>query len=392
MPPDGRELTGRRPRPLGRDHAQPHRQARRLRARDPQAGRRPDRDPAARRPRPGARRRDHRQDRAARALRPRGRPHRRRRATSQGDPGREPTLYNLLARASSRRRGGTSRRSTTSSTHKKKLVAGPARRHARRSLDDAARRGAAGRRRSCPRAGKLLGVPEGHDRHHLRHRRALCPGVQDDPPTRTYFYLFKYEPNDAENPVPEMTGKDLKLSGTRQDFDPQTASRSCSMQFTDAGGDKFHDVTREIASAAGSISRSAGAAATVLAALRDRARRRDQVGPDDRLQREPGRDPRRQRRADHRHRLDVGEAKDLALVLQTGALPVKFVTVERTRRLGDARQGLAAARRKSAAIAGLLVVALFLLSSTASSASSRCSASASTPPSSTRRSCSSTSR
>ena len=58
---------------------------------------------------------------------------------------------------------------------------------------------------------------------------------------------------------------------------------------------------------------------------------------------------------------DVGEAKDLALVLQTGALPIEFQSGRPHRRLRDARQGLAGRGASSAAIAGLVVVALFLL-------------------------------
>ena len=56
----------------------------------------------------------------------------------------------------------------------------------------------------------------------------------------------------------------------------------------------------------------------------------------------------------------IGDAKKLALVLQTGALPVKFITAERTdvsATLG--KDSLNQAKR--AAIVGLLVVAIFLL-------------------------------
>ena len=56
----------------------------------------------------------------------------------------------------------------------------------------------------------------------------------------------------------------------------------------------------------------------------------------------------------------VGEAKDLALVLQTGALPVKFVTLDQTAisaTLGKDSLNEA----KKAAVVGLLLVALFLL-------------------------------
>ena len=74
VPPKGREPDEGGSRPLGLDHARPRRPPRRLRAGDPHAGRRPDHDPAARRQGSGDRREDHRQDRPARALRPRGEP------------------------------------------------------------------------------------------------------------------------------------------------------------------------------------------------------------------------------------------------------------------------------------------------------------------------------
>ena len=57
---------------------------------------------------------------------------------------------------------------------------------------------------------------------------------------------------------------------------------------------------------------------------------------------------------------DIQEAKDLALVLQTGALPVEFVTLDQTAisaTLGKDSLNQA----KTAAIVGLLLVALFLL-------------------------------
>src|SRR5206468_976143 len=56
----------------------------------------------------------------------------------------------------------------------------------------------------------------------------------------------------------------------------------------------------------------------------------------------------------------VKEAKDLALVLQTGALPVKFVTLSQTdisATLGKDSLDQA----KTAALVGLIIVALFLL-------------------------------
>ena len=51
----------------------------------------------------------------------------------------------------------------------------------------------------------------------------VCPSVNESPPTRVYYYLFKYDPTGAR-PIPEMSGGDLKLSGTRQDFDTTTGN------------------------------------------------------------------------------------------------------------------------------------------------------------------------
>ena len=86
------------------------------------------------------------------------------------------------------------------------------------------------------------------------------------------------------------------------------------------------------------------------------------------------------------------EAKDLALVLQTGALPVKFEQIERT----DVSATLgkdSLKEAKTAALIGLLLVAALPADPLPlPRAWSRSSASASTPPSSTRRSCSSASR
>jgi preprotein translocase subunit SecD len=60
------------------------------------------------------------------------------------------------------------------------------------------------------------------------------------------FYLLKHHdvkdfPN---NPIPEMTGNQLKLSGTRADIDTQTNQPVVLMQFTGAGKKAFHEITR----------------------------------------------------------------------------------------------------------------------------------------------------
>jgi SecD/SecF fusion protein len=274
----------------------------------------------------------------------------------QGNPIPQVTLYSLLSQVQSQARKGEP--SQFYLFKGKQHVAGPApTREALLSSKYVKQRGKAG---EVPKGHKVLAVPENTVVITCGKTERYCPGVNEEQPSRTYFYLFKFDPNNEEHPIPEMTGEDLKLSGTRQDFDTSTGQPIVTMQFTDKGGDKFQDVTRELA---------------------DRGRQQAGRfgGPDEQwfqqfaivLDREiksaptidfnenpvgipPGNG------AQITGIGSLSEAKDLALVLQTGALPVNYVTIERTdisATLGkDSLQ-----QAKNAAIAGLLVVALFLL-------------------------------
>jgi SecD/SecF fusion protein len=181
--------------------------------------------------------------------------------------------------------------------------------------------------------------------------------------TPTAFYLLKHSDN-AANPIPEMTGKDLKLDGTRADIDPQTGGPVVLMQFTGKGKKVFHTITRREAERGAlvcqgqrdptSVQRCAQHFAIVLdgqiqsVPYIDFVRNPDGIPGDNGAQIDMGRGG------------GLGDAKRLALVLQTGALPVKFETAERTdvsATLG--KDSLSQARK--AALVGLLVVALFLL-------------------------------
>ena len=177
-------------------------------------------------------------------------------------------------------------------------------------------------------------------------RGSLGGGV---PPDRTYYYLLVRA---SRNPADD--GRGSKLS-ERADFDtsPGGAGRpSISMEFTGRGGDQFE----------GDHARRVGAreAARDAAALRDRRR------------------PPRSRTISHRSTTDsslsggisggraqitgldsIDEAQDIAIVLQTGALPVKFETLDRTDI--SATLGKDSLEAWKAAIGGILLVAIFLL-------------------------------
>jgi len=178
-----------------------------------------------------------------------------------------------------------------------------------------------------------------------------CPGVNTTP-VNTSYYLFKYNPPF----VPEMTGSDLKLSGTQADFDPTTGQPIVLMQFTGKGGKLFHKITR--------IEAQRGRLRSSL--IGQDVPQHFAIVLDGQIQSYP--------QIDFRQYPDgiagtsaqitgigsIGEAKSIALVLQTGALPVNFVQIERTdvsATLG--KDSLNQAMK--AALIGLLLVAIFLL-------------------------------
>jgi SecD/SecF fusion protein len=194
-----------------------------------------------------------------------------------------------------------------------------------------------------------------------------CPGVPTAPST-TYYYLFKYDPTDksGNGPIPEMTGNDLNLKGTRQDISSQGATQGqpiVTMSFTGKGAKKFQKVTQGLAER-GRVRWTQGGGqngqqdnyAQQFAIVLDREiRSAPTVSFLDNPNGIAGNNG-----AEITGIGSIKEAKDLALVLQTGALPYNFRQLEKTEisaTLG--KDSLAEA--KKAAIGGLLVVALFLL-------------------------------
>ena len=187
----------------------------------------------------------------------------------------------------------------------------------------------------------------------------VCPGVAETEPTRNSWYLFRFTPPE----VPEMTGKDLDLDGTRQDFDTRTGEPIVLMDFTDAGAEKFEDITREIAQRGKLLFNSVGGGQgdyrnwnQSFAIVLDREIK---SWPTIDFEEYPG-GITGSNGAQISGLGDIREAKDLALVLQTGALPVEFRTLDQTAisaTLGE--DSLQEALR--AAIGGLILVALFLL-------------------------------
>jgi SecD/SecF fusion protein len=213
-------------------------------------------------------------------------------------------------------------------------------------------------RGEAPEGSEFLSVPGNRIIVTCGPSAVVCPGVAESPPTKTYYYVFEYEPT-AESPIPEMTGDDLKLTGTRQDFDPQTGQPVVLMQFTDQGADRFEAITRELA-IRGQTQTAQQASTTPL--LQHFA-----IVLDGEIQSWPSIDFNQypdgisgNNGAQITGLASVQEAKDLALVLQTGALPLRFEQVDRT----DISATLGEDSLREALIAGiggLIAVAIFLL-------------------------------
>ena len=212
---------------------------------------------------------------------------------------------------------------------------------------------------------KIFALPEQMKVISCGEQQRYCPGPGGGvAPTAgvTYHYLMKYQPTDAKKPIPEMTGRDLSLTGTRADIDPSSNAPIVRMQFTSKGQSKFHDITRREAQRGKLLYGTAGGGADPQAFLQHFAIVLDSVvqsAPSIDFEQYPdGIDP--INGAQITGISSAAEAKDLAIVLQTGALPVNFIQVERT----DVSATLGADslnQAVKAAIGGILLVILFLL-------------------------------
>jgi SecD/SecF fusion protein len=292
---------------------------------------------------------------------------------AQSQPVATTRLFDLLAGQQARAQAG-SPASFYVFDDKKRLVAGPTQTRAQavqdrdRVIAAAKAPAAPGKtkvaRSTEPKDYKIFAVPQGLTVITCGESAVVCPGVNESPPTRTYYYLFKYQPDDRTRPIPEMTGGDLKLSGTRQDFDPQTGQPEVLLAFTGKGRKLFHQITKDEAVRGKTLYARFGQASGLdpnnfnqhFAIVLDKDIK---SFPSIDFNEFPGGiDPVNGARITGIR--SVGEAKDLALVLQTGALPVEFTQIERT----DVSATLgkdSLKQAKTAALIGLLIVALFLL-------------------------------
>ena len=273
-------------------------------------------------------------------------------ATIPPQPNPEPNIYALLAGQQSlvKEKGASEWYIFDKTT--KKLIAGPAAsRDALFNTKPAKKRGISARSVAAATPKKkdtyvVFGTPKDTVVISCGSTAVVCPGVNASPPTSTTWYLFKYN----KKTIPELTGADLKLSGTRADLDTN-GQPEVLMQFTGAGSKKFQAITRTLYQR-GSLYRSQQHFAIVLDREIKSFPQIDYTSSD--LANGISGDARITGLA------SFTEAKNLALVLQTGSLPYKFTTLESTN--VSATLGKDSLKQaKLAAIGGLIAVAIFLL-------------------------------
>ena len=224
----------------------------------------------------------------------------------------------------------------------------------------------AGEPGKLPKGWRIFGVPPKTAVLTCGIGEVVCPGVGVENPTQNFFYLVRNgefrNADGSVRTVPEMRGDDLKLSGTRQDFDTTTGEPIVLMQFTDEGADKFGAITNAEADRGKAIWNLSGGSLPKEQTFQHFA-----IVLDREIKSWPSIDwdeyPNGISGTGGAQITGIGdltEGRNLALVLQTGALPVTFKTLEQTA-ISATLGADSLAEAWKAAIAGLLVVALFLL-------------------------------
>ena len=277
----------------------------------------------------------------------------------QGHVVADPSLYHLLQQVQSEAKNGTpSAYYLFNKKHQPKSSA-DSRAHL---LDTPKLKG------KLPKGWTVLAVPE----HMTAVSCAPSTGCIGAPQNQTsnVYYLFKYYPERGSSSIPEATGKDLSNGAISAQVGTQPSEGAAFVQlgFKHEGNRKFLEITQREAARGQAAADAAGQGGASDQATVGQFAQHFAIVLDGKLQSTPfidykqnpnGIDP-SINGAEISNINTIGEAKDLALVLKSGALPYKFQQLEQTNvsaTLG--KDSLAEA--KKAALIGLLVVAIFLL-------------------------------
>ena len=176
--------------------------------------------------------------------------------------------------------------------------------------------------------------------------------ASDGPPTTTTWYLFKYDPENKDQPGPRAHGRGSEALRNARRPRPEPGPGRPDGLHRRRQQEVPEDHARPLPARQASLSSAA--------ALRDRARPPDQVVPADRLHRQLARQRHQRQRADHRARLVQRGEEPRARPPDRARCRTSSATLESTNvsaTLG--KDSLQQAKR--AAIGGLIAVVIFLL-------------------------------
>ena len=163
------------------------------------------------------------------------------------------------------------------------------------------------------------------------HEASGCLGIHGGrlSPDATYYYLLEYVPRRRRDPVPELTGADLVPSGTKADVGPFGAP-VVLLQFTKPGSNRFLGITRAEAQRGRQRYDLAGRRGSYLNYVQHFAIVLDgrlESSPYIDFKRNPGGIPGPNVEIDMGNGQTFRDARNLAIVLETGALPIRFEEV-----------------------------------------------------------------
>ena len=246
---------------------------------------------------------------------------------ANGSPVASPSLYGLLSKVQRQAAGGKPEAyylfnaNTSLVTRTPSLIAGPSDTKAELLREVGGK---------VPKNGTILAVPS-------KSLVVSCPvangclGIQVGKLSRNggYYYLLKYDPQNKTSPVPEMNGSDLVPSGTKANFG-QAGNPVVLLQFTRHGSRQFGRITRQEAQRGQTKYNLAGKQGDYLNYVQHFAIVLDgvlQSTPYIDFKQNPDGIPGPNAQIDMGNGGTFQDAKNLALLLQTGALPVTFLKV-----------------------------------------------------------------
>ena len=150
----------------------------------------------------------------------------------------------------------------------------------------------------------------------------------------TFYYLFRYFPERAARPIPEITGRDLRPSPVKANISSTGQGNVVLLGFTDEGLRRFHQITRAEALRGRARADAAGQGASSSLDVVLEFAQHFAIVLDGELESTPYIDYKQnpdgirvRAGAEISNIQSYREAKDLAIELQSGALPFRIVVV-----------------------------------------------------------------